>query len=80
VNKTPSVVEIISAGLDAMVDTADAHMDAVEAQAIVSVAYALVHLLFGEDASEEQLKACLAASRAAYMAGRERRVMFAGYG
>lgn len=72
--------ELIKAGLDAMVATADVALHQDEARTIIAIAYAQARVLWGDDADQEQLASCISAARAAYMAGKERRTMFAGYG
>jgi predicted metal-dependent TIM-barrel fold hydrolase len=71
---------VIESGMDAMLTTAEVALDATEACNIIAIAYAQARLLWGNDADEDQIAACIAAVRAAYVVGKERRTMFAGYG
>jgi predicted metal-dependent TIM-barrel fold hydrolase len=71
---------VIESGMDAMLTTAEVALDATEACNIIAIAYAQARLLWGNDADEDQIAACIAATRAAYVVGKERRTMFAGYG
>jgi predicted metal-dependent TIM-barrel fold hydrolase len=71
---------VIDSGLDAMLTTAEVALDVTEACNIIAIAYAQARLVWGDDADEDQIAACISAVRAAYVVGKERRTMFAGYG
>ena len=75
-----SLAEIITAGLQAMTDSAEATLDVHESQAICALAWAVKHGGFEGELTDDQLNWIIAAVRTGYLCGKERREMFKGYG
>lgn len=75
-----SVAEMTAAGLRAIVDSTDVEIDNTEAQVICALWFALEAGMPELTITESQQRWIISAIRTAYMAGKERRTMFAGYG
>lgn len=75
-----TMAEIVSAGIHAMADSVDAKLDDAESQTICVLAWGMSHGGFAGKINEDQLNWVISAIRAAYVAGREKRTTFKGYG
>lgn len=75
-----TMAEIVSAGIHAMANSVDAKLDENESQTVCALAWGMSHGGFEGKLDEEQLNWVISAIRAAYVAGREKRTTFKGYG
>jgi hypothetical protein len=75
-----TMAEIVVAGLHAMAESVDAKLDDTESQTICALAWGMSHGGFEGSLDDDQLNWVISAIRAAYVAGREKRMMFKGYG
>lgn len=75
-----TMAEIVVAGLNAMAESVDARLDDTETQTICALAWGMAHGGFEGGLNDEQMNWVISAIRAAYVAGREKRTTFKGYG